>query len=416
MKVTPRTELLILNLLLLAVYFIAFSGLTVGISRETMFSTNDALSYLDVANLGTRLSGTDALAIRPFLYPLIVALAYKTLGAYGLWFLQFLFWLAAANFLFLSLKKLSNSILGFIAALLFAINLTCITLTLYALTEITTVMLLSFLLYFITHAAERRTELGFIHRLLLILVLLTVIKPLFYPVVLGVVFIVLPLFYYRQYRQHTKKLFTLLLVLSPLLLQQTFMKMRYGQFKVSMIGDITMRDYFLADGFAAVNKISRDSALIAVNKFEPHKVNSYILSHSQEFIEVYLTNLKNNCNGYPQYLDYPINTGNKRYIDFMMGMNDLYYQSHFILLPLLLLVLFLLARSRRAGDMIILLIPLLLSYYILLSSGISTYQGDRLTISAFPLWLFAYLLAAWLLADLIIRRIKKRPPSHSMRM
>ncbi|MCW3072380.1 MAG: hypothetical protein JWO44_2270 [Bacteroidetes bacterium] len=413
MKISLRTELLILNLLLIAAYFIAFSGLTISISKEIMFSTNDALTYLDVANLGTRLSGTDALAIRPFLYPLIVALAYKTLGAYGLWFLQLLFWLAAASFLFLSLKKLSNSFIAFIAALLFALNLSCITLTLYALTEITTIMLLSFLLYFISHAIERRNELGFIHRLLLIFVLLTVIKPLFYPVVLVIVFIVLPLFYFKQYRLLSKKLFTLLLVLSPMLLQQSFMKMRYGQFRVSMIGDITIRDYFFADGFAAINKISRDSALIAVNKFEPKQVNSYILGHPQDFKEVYLTNLKNNCNGYPQYLDYPINTGNKHYIGFMAGMNDLYYQSHFIFIPLILLVVFLLARSRRINEMIVLLIPLLLSYYILLSSGISTYQGDRLTISAFPLWLFSYLLTVWYLIGFIIQRIKKRPPSHS---
>jgi hypothetical protein len=413
MNIPGRTAFIILNLLLIAVYFFAFSGLTTGINAATMFSTNDALSYLDVANLGTELSGTDALAIRPFLYPLIIALFYKTLGAYGLWSLQFLSWMAAANFLFLSVKKLSNNIAAFIAALLFAINLTCITLTLYALTETITIMLLCFLLHFITNAIEKRNELGFIHRLLLILVLLTVIKPLFYPVVLLVVVVALPISYFRQYRRSGKKLLILLLVLSPMLLQQTFMKIRYGQFKVSLISDITIRDYFLADGFAAVNNISRDSALIAVNKFDPHTVNRYIMDHPADFKDVFLVNLKNNCDGYPQYLDYPVNTGNKSYISFMMSMNDLYYRLHFIFIPLVLLVVFLLVRSKRINELILLIISLLLSWYILLSSGISTYQGDRLTITAFPLLIFSYLLTAWYLVDYILKAIKKRPLSHS---
>jgi hypothetical protein len=305
MITSGRTLFFILNLVLLLVYFSVFIGLPQSIGFDTMFSTNDALSYLDVANLGSNLSGTDAPAIRPFFYPLVLALSYKTCGVFGLWFLQLLFWLSTANFLFFSVKKLSNLFFAASAVILFMLNLSCITLTLHALTETLSIMLLAFLLWFIVNAAGKRNDIGFIHRVLLIFVFLSLIKPLFYPVVLFILFVILPFFYFKQYRLLTKKLITLLFILSPVFIQMSFMKAQYNTFKISLIGDITIRDYIFADGFAKVNGIDRDSALITVKDFQPKQINSYMIQHKKEFIEVFKTNIVNNCNSYPLYLDFP---------------------------------------------------------------------------------------------------------------
>lgn len=413
MIISPRKELLIINLFLIVIYFTVFSGLNIGISESILFSTNDSLSYLDVANFSPGSGSIDSLAIRPFFFPLIILLTFKTCGTYGLWLFQFLCWLGTINFLFLAVKKISNSILAYIAVALIACNLTFIVLTLHALTEASTLLLLSFLLFFITKSFHRRSELGFIHRVLLIFVFLTVIKPLFYPLVLIILLVVLTLFYFSQYRQATKKLITLLLILSPLLIQQSFMKSRYGVFRVSMISDITLRDYLFADGFALINKIDRDSALVVVKQFEPAQVKSYIWKHKKVFADVYLTNLKNNCNGYPLYLDYPARTGNPYYIDIMTGINLRCYQAHFIFFPLILIVLLLLILQKRVAEFFLLCVPVFLLYYILFTSGISGYQGDRLTLPSLPLWIFSYLATLYYFYSFISKWIKRRSLLHS---
>lgn len=413
MAIPRRTELLVINLLLIVIYFTVLRGLNTGISESILFSTNDSLSYLNVANLRPGSGSIDSLAIRPFLFPLVIALTFKTFGAYGLWLFQFLCWLATINFLFLAVKKISNSVIGYAAITLIAGNLTFTVLTLHALTEASTLFLLSLLLFFITKSIHRRKELGFIHRILLILVFLTVIKPLFYPFVLMTVFIILPVFYFKQYRSTTKKLITLLLILSPVLLQQGFMKYRYNQFKISMISDITLRDYLFTDGYAVINKIDRDSALTVAKQFEPSQITSYIREHKNVFMAVYLTNLRNNCNGYPLYLDYPAKMGNPGYIRFMLKMNGYCYNAHFIFFPLIVILMLLLCFQKRISEFILLFIPALLLYYILLTSGISGYQGDRLTLPSLPLWIFLYLLSLYYIYDLLLALVKKRSLLHS---
>jgi hypothetical protein len=303
-------------------------------------------------------------------------------------------------------------LLSYLAVPLYLSNLSLIALTLHALTEVTTIFLLALLAWFIANAAGRKKELGFIHRVLLMLVLLTVIKPLFYPLVLFVVFIILPVFYFRQYRLVSKKLITLLLVLSPLLLQQSFMKIRSGVFKVSMISEITLRDYLFAQCLDKDMGIDRDRSLAEAKKYDADQVRDYLFAYSSAVISIYKRNLENNCNGYPIYLDYPAGTGNPVYLDYMIKMNGHYYKLHRIMMILILLVAAGLFFTRKMNELFILVCSTGILYYILLTSGISAYQYDRLTICAFPVWIFIYLVTLYYLSELILFFLKKRSPPH----
>jgi hypothetical protein len=408
MKDLHCSDLIIINVIALVAYFAIFSGLQIGVSESIMFSTNDAVSYLNVSHFNSGLTEIDALSVRPFLYPLIIALTHNTVGPYGLWIFQLIMWLCALNLLFIAVNKVSNSrIIAFLVLPVYISNLSLIALTLHALTEITTVFLLSVLIWFISSAISRRKEIGFIHRVLLILVLLTLVKPLFYPVVLFVVFVILPLFYFKEYRKVSKKLITLLIVLSPMILQQGFMKVHAGEFKVSMIGDITIRDYIFAQTLALDKGIDRDSSLVEVKKYDPAEVREYLLSHPANACKAYLINLVNNCNGYPLYLDHPPGKGTPAYVKFMIGMNNIYYQLHLFFVVLNVLIMIVLLLSKRMNDLIILISSSLLLYYILLTSGISAYQYDRLTICSFPLWIFLYLVTICYFSEILKPNIKK---------
>jgi hypothetical protein len=414
MKIQQRTDLLIINVFAVIAYFLIFSGLNIGVSGEIMFSTNDAISYLNVSQLNSGLTQIDSLEVRPFLYPLIIALFHNTAGPYGLWIFQLILWLGALNFLFAAVKKISgNNLFAYCIVPVYISNLSLIALTLHALTEVTTIFLLSLLIWFISHNILRRKELGFIHRVILILSLLTVVKPVFYPVLCLVILIVLPFFYSKQYRLFSKKLITLILVLSPVLAQLSFMKLRSDVLKISMIGDITLRDYLFAQSLAIDKKMERDSALVDAKKYAPAEVNDYLLSHRNTVAKVFLTNLENNCNGYPIYLDYPANTGNPNYIRYMIKMNDIYFFLHKIFLFLLILAGIGLLITRRINDIVVLISCCSLFYFILLTSGISAYQYDRLTITAFPLWIFIYLITIYYLVNIPLSFIKKRTPIHS---
>src|SRR5258708_7439540 len=103
-------DLIFLNLIIIIIYFIVFANLKTGVNENIMFSTPDSKSYLHVANYFINGIETDnAVLIRPFLYPLIILVSFKTFGAYGLWVVQLLFWIVSINLLFLSLKKITGN-------------------------------------------------------------------------------------------------------------------------------------------------------------------------------------------------------------------------------------------------------------------------------------------------------------------
>jgi hypothetical protein len=390
-----HSDVYVLNYLLLLIYCFFFYSLDIDIESGIMFTTYDSTTYVHTSNEFYKFSETGFSNFRPFLFPLILLIMLNTVGVAGLWLMQVCFWFIAINLLYFSIKKATGkAVLAYVGGLIMATNFSFFGLTMQCLTEVTTILLVSMLLYtVVTHVSAMRS-IAFFHRILILIVLLTVIKPVFYIPLLAVLFIVLPVFYFKYYLQTPRKVLFLLLWLMPLFFQFSIMKIKYNTFTVSLISAETFRNYLFAQGVQQNDGSSLEDARKKSIAFTPSEVNAYLLENKSLYASIYFQNLKNNLNGFSSFLIGPrgfIYTGWASYMTFV---NAIYYYLHLLFVfPLLFLLYYLLKRKNAWQLFCMLLIPLLIIYYIFLTSPVSFNEGDRLVITTLPLWIFSYVLA-----------------------
>ncbi|MGB3948046.1 MAG: hypothetical protein WBM13_08675 [Bacteroidia bacterium] len=358
-----------------------------------MFTTYDSTTYVHTSNEFYKFSEIGFSNFRPFLFPLILLIVLNTIGVTGLWLMQVVFWFVAVNLLYFSIKRATdNKLLGYIGALLMATNFSLLGLTMQCLTEVTTILLLSFFLYTTVVYINRIQSLFYFHRVLILFVLLSVVKPVFYIPLLFILFIILPLFYLKKYKNAPRKIIILFALLLPLFFQLTLMKVKYNVFTISLISSETFRNYLFAQGMQQNELCSLSEAREKITSFTSADVNAYVFENKALYFSLYLQNLKSNLNGFSSFLIGPrgfIYTGWAMY---MTVVNTIYFYLHILfIVPLLLLLYYL--RKRAFVLFLLLLIPLLVVYYIFLTSPVSFNEGDRLIITTLPLWIFVYLLA-----------------------
>jgi len=384
-------QLFLLNLILVAGYFILINFLEISVNEDLLFSTSDSMTYLNVTNWILGHSDFGSTRTRPILYPFILLVFYKGFGTFGIWGLQFLCWLFSINLVAIAITKWTGKqMYGFIGASLMALNFTFLFLTFHALTEILTVFLIAILVYFISVTIDRVRDFSFFQGCLLILVLLAILKPLFYLVVLFLLLVIFPVFYFRKRFLSTKNLIISMLILSPLILQITIMKTKYGSLNVSDIGSNTFRDYFYADGLHIINNISYENAVKLAQQETPHERIKKILAHKALFMGLYFVNLKSNIASEPILINFS-NPHKTLYRITSIGNRVIFFLHLFFLIPVLLTLIR--TYKRRQYDYFISLVVLaILLYIILITSGISFWQGDRLVLPGLPLWIPLYLL------------------------
>ena len=390
-----RRTILLLNLFWIAIYFCVFFSLNIDISRKIMFSTPDSREYFSVSGEFYNFSESGRSITRPFLYPLIVMLSWKPFGVFGIWLVQFGFWLASVNLLFLSLKRITGkTALGIVASLIVVLNFSYIAATLHGLTEVTTIFLLSLLLYKACKGIDSIQEIRVFHGLLFLLVLLTLVKPLFFLPLLFVLFIILPVFYLKAYIRTPKSLLVLGLICVPLLYQLTLMKVKYDMFTVSEISSKTFRKYLVAQGMQENNK-KRDWIELQheAEVMSTGEIFSYMSANKGLYWYLYRENLRTNIDSKADFLLYPEAYSHQKLGKFMGKVNTIYYHVHWLFIFPVLLSIFIAFRRKETGNLLILLIASGLSYYILLTSGISFWQGDRLTLPALTVFVFLYFFA-----------------------
>jgi len=386
-----NSQLILLNLILIAGYFILMGFLGISVTKDFLFSTTDSVTYLNVTNWFSGLSDFGHARIRPILYPLILLIFYKGFGSFGIWGLQFLCWLLSINLVFITISKWTGrQVYGFIGAGLMALNFTFFFLTFHALTEVLTVFLLSILIYFITVKIDRVRDFGFFQGCLLILVLLTILKPLFYPVVLFLLLVIFPVYYLKKKFLNPRNLLVSLLILTPLVLQIGLMKIKYDSLNVSNIGSNTFRDYFYADGLHILKNISYEDALKLAQQETPDERLKNILANKALFMGLYFVNLKSNIASEPIILNVPYPHKTLHWITFVG--NRIVFFLHLLFLIPVLLTLIRTYRNKQFDHFIFLSVVATLLYIILITSGISFWQGDRLVLPALPLWITLYLL------------------------
>lgn len=387
-------DVCLLNYLLIIIYFIVFTNLNINISLEQFSRTPDSWTYFSTSNEFYKFSETGYSNIRPFLYPLIILIVFKLSGVIGLWLLQFLFWAISINLIYLSIKRITNNkILGFSGSLIIALNMTYLVLTFHALTETTTVFLLSCLIYFVSLNAMKINTLKFFHGSLLILVLLALVKPLFYLLVLLMLFILLPVFYLKKYIKNPKRLILLTLIIIPLLVQITLMKVKYDTFSFSPIGSIGFNYYLFAQGVERVEGISLDAARVEIKDMPLSDELSFVLQNKILYADLYFQNMKANIKAVPCFLLFPGGFPSVEIAKYMLFVNSIYYYIHIIfIIPILVSVYSVYKRKNMNYYLILMVIPWFLICYMFLTLPIIFGEGDRYVLISQPLWVFLYAL------------------------
>jgi hypothetical protein len=234
--------------------------------------------------------------------------------------------------------------------------------------------------------------------------LLTVTKPLFlYPFLLSI--IIGLIIHFKLFFSNPKHLFTLLLSVSPVLLQCTAMQWKYDKFIISTIDKLTFNRYILAQGIREVDHIKdvEASQQIAEKMTREEKFN-YMWNHSDTYLELYFMNLKDNITGYGSNIILPNQSNYKHYNNFATYYNNKIYSIFYVFLIVFAFLFLIDLFSRKIYFYWKQLLFGLMLYYIIFSSGISFWQGDRLVLSAIPIWIVFYTLILVRIKEIIKHR------------
>ena len=388
--------LLFMNPVWLAIYFAVFAALPHTVSDAVAFSTPDAQEYLSAGYEFHDPTLTGFSYTRPFLYPLLIRISRGAGGAWALWLMQLLFWLGAANLVFLALQRaVQRNSIAVVGSLMYASNLSAIAITLHGLTETVTALLLSALLFTIA-ARDPQQPVRLLHRAVLILVLLTVVKPLFY-IPLLLVLAMLPFLAFGIYRQEPRRLVILALVLSPLVYQLALMKVKYNAVTVSFITGKTLRNYLLTQGLRQTGGGTWEDAMSRAQALPKDEIPAHMAEHRRMYAALLFENLQGNIEANPTYLLFPKQFAQPVLASWMKRMNRVYYFLHVLFLLPWLAALPIARRTRNQGAWLLLLAAGLMNLYILATSAISFWQGDRLVLPALPVFAVLYPFVAVLL-------------------
>lgn len=392
-----RYELLLLNGIAVIIYYLVYLTFPLGVSEEVMFSSVDAGTYRDVGSWLLGGESTQFSEIRPFGYPLFLKLSYALGGTTLVWILQFLMWLITINLVFLTSTALTGKkYIPWVSAVLVLMNFSLMALTLHAITEVMSAMLLAGFIYFIARFHQQRRKLFFIHSILFGLSLMVIVKPVFSIPLYITLFVILPLAYWRAYLREPIKLLLIPCMLLPFLIQVGIMKMNHNTFKVSLISENTFAAYFLAQGIERIEQSNWEAAQQKATSLNKEEQKGYLLGHAGYYVSYFVQNVQDNIKGAPIFLTYPENYEKQGAGPYMELLNKTVLLVHYIMFGLMATLMVVFVRKRKWNQCFILFVLSGITAYYLLTTGVSFWQGDRLVISVLPVWAVLY---PWLMAE-----------------
>lgn len=392
---TQKNEYTIIFLILFSTYFfIVLSFSYLNNLNDTMFwSSSDSISYRAVGNWLFGIEDTEFTIIRPFFYPLILNLSRSFASIYGIWCYQFLLWISSGLLLYYSIKTITNNIiLSVIGVFIFAGNLTLLLLTLHALTEVTVTFLLTILIVLLLNKQKYEVD-KYWSLVIFIVSLLTVTKPVYIALLFIVLTYRMPVFILNigNQKDKLKLLVYIALALCPVLIQLCIMKVKHDQFSISRIGTITGKRYYFAKVYGDANNMTVRQARKHTNLFDQKDMLKYLLIHYKTSLRAYLSILKSNFWTGSNFINYPNkHTGLSIY---MIITNKMYIFFHLLMTPILLRVSAILFNKKQWADLETILCLMIPMYIIILTSGITFWQGDRIILPSLPLWLVLYSVA-----------------------
>lgn len=361
-------------------------------SHELLFYSSDSVTYYTAGKEVFDLSAQGTSLTRPFLYSFFLYAVNSIGGAWLLFILQFVMWLASANLIYFSLKNFKLRMFGqIVGTTLFVANISLMSYQFHGLTEIISVFLGAWLVFLFSKLFKSGYNTKQILGVIFLLALLTVVKPLFqYPFVFA---LIIGLILFLIKRKYNLKLFlSITLVVLPVVLQLCLMKIKYNEVKISTISELTFRKYIVAQGIREIEGIEdieeSENMALAMNNSD---VKTYMWTNRDVYTQLYLANLKDNITGYGRNLLMPPSYTPK-YVDFMSEYNKTNYIAFLVFLPLFLLFCAIDLIKRKLIENWHFLALGFLLYYIIFTSGISFWQAERLTIFSIPFWIVLYLL------------------------
>lgn len=390
----PTIQLLILNAFLLLIYFIIFLNFKAGINTTVMFSTSDSGCYLAVGNWIFEQKETIQTALNPFMYPLLLKFFLIIGDVYGVWLFQFFLWIVSINMVFLSIKRVSNIILAYIGAFFLSVNITYTALTLHALSDVTAVFVICWLIFYLTGNSFDFKRAKCFYILVFFFSILSVIKPIFFPVLIFCIVIIFPVFYLKSFIKDAKK-YLILAALLPVIIQFSIMAAKHHEFSLSTKGKITLNQYFFAQGYASAEKISIDEARPIVKDKSFGFMLSYMFNHFKIFSNNFKDNIIiENLKGAPYILVNPPQFKHPFFYSFMNKLNKFFFRLHQIFILPCLLLLYYFAK-QHSSFLKPFLVFYVLFWYLVLMMGITFWQGDRYTVSIEPLWIIIYAMVVY---------------------
>lgn len=362
---------------------------------DTMFWSPDARAYRAVGNWLFGIENTNKTIVRPFFYPLMLNLSRSFAGTYGIWCYQFLLWILSGVLLYQSIKKVThNIILSIGGVFIFASNLTLMLLTLHALTEVTCAFLLTILIVLIINKQKYKD----VHYWLLVIFmvsLLTVTKPVYIILLFAVLVYRIPVFILnilnlKKWKPKLRLLSYMALALCPVLLQLFIMEVKHNKFTISQIGYKTAKNYYLANVYGEVNNMSVQQSRGHISSFDQKEMLKYLLTNYEASLYIYFKILKGNVLAKSYFINRPI--AHAHLSNYMKIINKVYFLVHVLMLLPSIIVLIVLFKKRKWVDLEMVFCLMLPMWLIILTSGISFWQGDRLVLPSLLLWIVLYSL------------------------
>lgn len=354
-----------------------------------MYSSPDTKQYREIADWlnGKTANVPSSTRLRPLLYPLLLASVRRmTDNAYAFWVVQFALWLSAINLASLTVYQFTKrNFLLIIAFCLMALNVSASVITFFALTETLTFFLWAGWLFLFAQTNWRDPHTSQLFLLTFLLSLLTITKPIF-QIHLAIFLVYI---FYKHIRNF-KQLAGVTIAIIPVALQIIINLNLHSMPSVSDISTATVKWYLAPQVYASRNAISLDDARQAIANYDSAQTLTYLIQNGTSSSAFFLQNLIENVTGASDYISYYP----KPYL-FTRATNIVYLIVHIAFLPA---ITYLFLTKTNPLILAIKLIYIF-STLILLTSGISFNEGDRLVMTALPLWVVVYTLVLFFFFD-----------------
>ncbi len=388
---------LVILLVVAAVYYFQWAYYLTGLT-DSKVSIDQPARYFWWANdsrgyqaAGEWLFGRDnnlIIAVRPWLYPLLLGLARTLFGGGAesvVWILQFLMWLASGALIYLSLQNITRStLLAMLGAGFFYSHPTPLILTFHGMTEPLNILLISAFCWVLTTTLKNR-----IYYALLLIALATVTKPIYLLfLILLVIYILVQYMRSNPVDKQIPKLrqvgFVALLLL-PIWIQLLLTTIAVGKPTLSTIGGYTFKNYLVADVYLRTEGTEWRQTMDLIKDWNLQQQLTYLWQHQRMTLLTFRSHLIDSNLWVGSF--FTLGDGN-RMAGLAFSLNAVSAYIHLLMLPVVLYYLLSKRYQDHKETIALLYICFLLQF---LANGISTGQDDRLMITALPLWIIAYL-------------------------